>query len=151
MPPCIPRSVSYLLTSSYSLTFTDLPLHITYLLSPPRSPSPTHYCTFAYLTVTYYLLAHLHSLTCTLTFSPSSPSSSPTVASTFTYGTLHVGRQCFPPRGGERPLDPDRGPEWRLQEVPVWTPKREVLGAFLPTSWVTLFSGCGFATPWEVV
>jgi len=30
----------------------------------------------------------------------------------------------------DRPLDPDRGPEWRLLEVPVWTQKREVLGAF---------------------
>jgi len=41
---------------------------------------------------------------------------------------------------GDRPLDPDRGPEWRL-EVPVWTPKREVLGAFTSDYLVHSFLG----------
>ena len=61
---------------------------------------------------------------------------------TLIYCTSHVGRQFFSTahlttrlallfsrRSEDRPLDPDRGPEWRLLEVPVWTPKREISGA----------------------
>jgi len=54
------------------------------------------------------------------------------------------GTAILPAFRGDRPLDPDRGPEWRLLEVPVWNPKREFRAPSLPTNWFTLFSGCGF-------